>query len=259
MTPPRVAVLIPSRSPRLLDLCLLSHELFTPPPPEANVCVWVMDTRPGEPEPWTMVNEDAKRIHLLRPEGSGFYGRWCHSLALVAREEGAEFLVFQNDDTVVTPGWLDQMLLEFRGCAEGTRLGLLGACSNVASGLQLRVPVAGRDLGALFASPAVVTFFAMTRTADYFEVGGFDLGLPAHNFSDFALSLRYLRAGFTNGVGSAFIPHFGSQTFRKDPGAHRADMAAGKAYMDRAYPGWVETLFPGQEAKFLSCLGEQVK
>lgn len=246
---PRTAVIVPTCTPALLDLHLRSHALFSPPEVEV-VVIW---TGPPPGGPGTFFRPpDGVRVPPPGVAAAGDrYSSWCHDAALRARDHhGAELLVFANDDTVVHPGWWEMMLAEVRLVeGAGRKLGLLGACTNHATGNQWRVPYphgSGAPLaGKLVHSPFIATFFAACLTERYFEAGGFDLELPSHNFSDAALSMRMLRAGMASYCSNAFVTHFGSRTFERDPEAAGKDLAAGKAYMDRAYPGWGEALFPG--------------
>lgn len=236
------AILIPSRTKELLDLCMDAHRLFTP----------------KDDDLWAVGIDGAR---------DGFYGRWNHEAAAEARDDGAELLVFQNDDTVVTPGWLDLMLADLEALRAHGRPGLLGACSNHAAGAQAYIGAGGLGNGRVighasevpglplpqgwrwapvsdFDGPMpcrnVMTQFAMIETAAYFEAGGFDLDLPAHACSDIALCYRLVRAGFVNAVSRAFVCHFGSRTLRE--AGQDADLRAGRAYMEAKYPDHEEVL-----------------
>lgn len=259
--PRKVAVVVLSRTPQLLELHLRSHALYTPeetpivivdtsdPDPDfeakdeepvegaPTIAEEEEDEEEHEGEPFTVddVYETAVQENLTyvdRRGRPGYYGNHCNAGAAEAvRVWEPELLVFANDDTVVGPDWLELMLsdlaeLESRGAK---KVGLLGARSNYVSGPQCvydRTLMAfGVNGETVFPYPRIVTFFAAVRASVFEEVQGFDEKLPAHNHSDDILSARMLRAGLLNWVSRAFVYHAGSQTFAR-AGKDPADAAA---------------------------------
>ena len=96
----------------LLALCLESHLLFT----RGAVRFVVVDGSDSPFSAWSVFErfrsqlderEQSAEYVDLRTQGP-LYSRSCHEGALRCRRE--ELLIFSNDDTVVTPGWLDLML-----------------------------------------------------------------------------------------------------------------------------------------------------
>lgn len=249
----RTAVLIPSRTPELLDLCLRAHALFTP----AEVEIVVVNTAPYDTHERAAVSAGARamraEVHPGAPDAT--YSRWCHDAAAEARRGGATLLVFANDDAVVMPNWHRLMLDDIEALRRGGKKpGLLGACSNCISGPQACIGSGGRhangtlvgrnaagNLAALpFSGPAphplIFSFFAAVTTDAYFAVGGFDTELPAHYGSDDILSWRLHRAGYTNAISRAFVAHCGSETFKRAGVDAAADSARCRAYLAENYP-----------------------
>ncbi len=253
----KTAVIVASRTPALLDLHLRSHRLWTP---ERAWTFVVVDTSPDASVAQCLEGECAaprgSRVIVLTPQPGDLYSAWCHAGARVAREEGADLLVFANDDTVVTPDWLGTMETDLDTMIEaGKDPGILGACSNCISGPQSCVGNGGRRGNGVipakkpdgsvawvaFAGPVprplVFTQFAAVLTEAYFAAGGFDLDLPTHYGADDALAYRMTTAGYTNAISRAFVCHFGSATFLADGGPDaQEDRRRAAAWLDEHYP-----------------------
>jgi GT2 family glycosyltransferase len=143
----------------------------------------------------------------------------------VARAQG-HYLVFLNNDTVVTPGWLDGLV----GWAmhDWPQVGLVGATSNDCPEPQLVTAgyeqLAGLDAFAqqrrqAYAGQALrverLTGFCLLVRHEVLErVGGFDEGFGLGFFDDDDLCLRAREAGFQLLVAlNVYIHHFGNRTF----------------------------------------------
>ncbi len=255
---PGLAVVVPTRDPQLLDLCLRAHTRFTP----AGALFVVTDTSATVDAAADLrgVCDDARtrgqRVRLEAGEPSATYSRWNHEAALVAIGLGARQIVFANDDTVVTPDWLRIMREDLDALRRaGFTPGLLGACSNSISGPQMHTGGLGRrGVGVVYlseksgdpAAPALFngpivhgnirTQFALVEAAAYEACGGFDLDLPTHYGADDALSYRLLARGFANAISRAFVCHFGSETFVATRIDASGDLARSHAYLRRRYP-----------------------
>lgn len=250
----KTAVIIASRDAELLDLCLRAHRRFTPP----GVQFFVIGT--GDLSAVQAVCEAADDRLIVRGDaaaaGDLTYSQWNADGAEAALDQGADLLVFQNDDSVVTPDWLPTMEQDFAAIlASGNAPGALGACSNAISGPQACIGSGGRrGNGVLwvaegegkvrrlpFKGPVpcapVYSFFMAVPAAAYRACGGWDTELPTHCGSDDVLSARMVAAGFSLWMSRAFVCHFGSETLR----GQKVDMAAeGRAFREYAhakYPG----------------------
>jgi GT2 family glycosyltransferase len=159
---------------------------------------------------------------IANSSNRGFSGGNNLGLAL-ARGEHALLL---NNDTIVTPGWLDLMLGVMH---RHPRTGLVGPMSNNVSGPQQIEGAAygDDDERALFAARVarehgrdsreimrLVGFCLLVRGALLKRIGGLDERYGSGNFEDDDYCLRSLHAGFENRVAlGAFVHHVGGRTF----------------------------------------------
>ncbi len=114
---PRVSIVIPVYgNPLLTFTCLKSVQAHSP---AGMIEILVIDD--ASPEPVAEQLKDVTGVRFVRNEVNlGFIGTCNHGSALAR----GEFVVFLNNDTIVTPGWLDAMLAVFR---EHPDAGLVGA------------------------------------------------------------------------------------------------------------------------------------
>jgi len=139
-----------------------------------------------------------------------------------------DYILLMNNDIVVTPGWLEQMV----SCAErNSKSGIVGPMSNYVSGPQLveNVPYNIKTLEGLdgFATKfsdqyggktqrilRVVGFCMLIKRAVINKIGGMDGRYGLGNFEDDDFSLRATLAGFESWIAEdCFIHHFGNRTF----------------------------------------------
>ncbi|MGC8777295.1 MAG: glycosyltransferase, partial [Candidatus Caldatribacteriaceae bacterium] len=156
------------------------------------------------------------------------------------REARGEYIVFLNNDVVVTEGWLTRLL----ACArEDAKVGAVGPRSNYVAGLQLvpQVPY-GEDMEAMqrFARnwslenagkwetvPRVIGFCMLVKREVIEKIGGFDPLFGTGNFEDDDFCLRLQLAGFTIKIAhDVFVHHFGSKTFQSEGIDYRTLMQA---------------------------------
>jgi GT2 family glycosyltransferase len=143
-----------------------------------------------------------------------------------------EFVVFLDNDTVVTPGWLSTFLGHARRHPE---IGLLGPRSNYVSGAQL-VPTASysnsfemvqfakwwcwtaRRQPALIPTHRLVGFCMFVRRAVIERIGGPDPQFGKFGFEDDDYTLRALVAGFKAMIANdVYIHHTGGPQATGDP------------------------------------------
>jgi GT2 family glycosyltransferase len=139
-----------------------------------------------------------------------------------------DYIVLLNNDTVVTPQWLDRMIT----CAEQEpEIGLVGPVTNQISGPQRvdGVPYDTTSLANLDEFAAmwakeyngkthrfwrVVGFCMLIKRQVIDQIGGLDPRYGIGNFEDDDYCIRAAIAGFKSALAlDSFIHHFGSRTF----------------------------------------------
>ncbi|MDW8137912.1 MAG: glycosyltransferase [Bacteroidota bacterium] len=142
------------------------------------------------------------------------------------------FLVLLNNDVVVTPGWLERLLLP---AVADPQVGLVGPVTNRISGRQRldAVPYDEESLEGLEAFAAerarwyagrtvevarLVGFCLLIRPELVERIGGLDTRFGIGNFEDDDYCLRARRAGFKAVMAlDCFVHHHGSKTFQQLP------------------------------------------
>jgi len=134
-----------------------------------------------------------------------------------------DFVAFLDSDTVVTEGWLDSLL---RWMDIDPTIGMVGPCSNFASGQQIEVNYrnlkemhefarkwCAQHCGAGWETAALISFCVLMRRSVIDAIGGMDarFGLIMHE--DIDHSLRARAAGFRCWLAlDAFVHHYGNRT-----------------------------------------------
>lgn len=141
------------------------------------------------------------------------------------RAARGEQILLLNNDTVVTPGWLERMLAAFD---HDPQVGLVGPCSNYCSGPQeIAVPYEKLDRIVPFADDwarvnagqivdidRLVGFCLLFRRSVVDRIGLLDERFGIGNFEDDDFCRRAIAAGFRTVLAvDAFVHHFGSRTF----------------------------------------------
>ncbi len=158
---------------------------------------------------------------ILNDENLGF-ARGCNQGMALA--EG-EFILLLNNDTVLTPGWLDNLV----ECARSSPdIGMVGPRSNYVSGEQwLDTSYTGleemQEFAREFNRGGSDLWFEITRLVGFCllikrevvdKVGYLDEGFGLGSYEDDDYSVRVRRAGYRLMVaGNTFVHHFGNQTF----------------------------------------------
>ncbi|HEX4122408.1 MAG TPA: glycosyltransferase [Verrucomicrobiae bacterium] len=179
----------------------------------------------------------AKREHvrvIFNRANLGFSGGNNQALACAQ----GDAILLLNNDTVATPGWLEQMLsiLElYPDC------GLVGPMSNSVSGPQLvssanygsldelpkfAVQWSGVHAGQSTEAPRLVGFCLLLRRAVLEKIGGLDAQFGNGNFEDDDFCIRAGLSGFKLRIAHAsFVHHTGGQTFKGAGMDYRASMS----------------------------------
>lgn len=212
---------------------------------------------------------------ICNAENRGFAGGNNQGIATAT----GDYILFLNNDTVVTAGWLARLI---RDLEHLPGIGLAGPMSNAVSGQQLVPNVTYRNLDELpafaaqlnaaeagRATPAVrlVGFCLIVKRAVLELIGGFDENYAVGNFEDDDLCLRAALAGYTAVIANdVFVHHFGSQSFKGNKLDYSAHINENRARFTAKWPGIVSfnaqqnsyaiSIDPGKRSRFLNETGE---
>ncbi|MDB6129072.1 MAG: hypothetical protein JWM04_179, partial [Verrucomicrobiales bacterium] len=138
-----------------------------------------------------------------------------------------DYLLFLNNDTVVTASWISRMLKVYDKCPNA---GLVGPVSNCVSGPQLVLDAnytkpeelkafaeswGANHAGQIAGANRLVGFCLMAKRSVIEAIGGLDERFGSGNFEDDDFCLRAGTIGFKSFIAlDCFIHHAGSQTFK---------------------------------------------
>jgi GT2 family glycosyltransferase/Flp pilus assembly protein TadD len=164
-----------------------------------------------------------QRVVVVRNEVNQGFPKGCNQGLQEAR---GRYVVFLNNDTVVTEGWLEGLIAAV--LSDWPQVGMVGAVTNASRPPQ-QIPVDYADLSEMPAFAArqrrdqagkflpverLTGFCLLARQEVLDQIGGFDEGFGTGFFDDDDLSVRAVRAGFRLRVAQdVFVHHFGSRTF----------------------------------------------
>jgi GT2 family glycosyltransferase len=142
-----------------------------------------------------------------------------------ARQAAGDYLVFLNNDTIVTSGWIEGLLAYLQA---DPNIGLVGPVTN-STGNEARIPVdydspAGLEAfaarlarempGRSFDIRSLALYCAMARRDQFLTLGGLDERFGAGMFEDEDLAVRYQQAGLRLACAEdVFIHHFWRAVF----------------------------------------------
>jgi GT2 family glycosyltransferase/tetratricopeptide (TPR) repeat protein/glycosyltransferase involved in cell wall biosynthesis len=213
--------------------CLASIEKHTAPAHE----LILVDNGSTDGTTQFFRNYAAKHSHvrvILNRANLGFSAGNNQGLACAR----GDAILLLNNDTVVTPGWLERML----GALElDPDCGLAGPVSNSVSGPQWvgsanyssldQLPKFATQWCAAHAgqsaeAPRLVGFCLLLRRAVVEKIGGLDPQFGNGNFEDDDFCIRAGLAGFKLRIAlDSFVHHTGGQTFKGAKIDYRASMA----------------------------------
>jgi len=150
------------------------------------------------------MKRESNNIHYIENKtGLG----WCKAINQGIKTSHGDYVVFANNDIVVTPGWDNKMLAHF---AIDKSLGVLGPTSSSVNGFQhIDYNKEGVDFQSL------MFFFTMVKREVVDKIGGLDerFGIGGQDDTDYCI--RAKEAGWKVGIArDVFVYHYGSMTYR---------------------------------------------
>jgi GT2 family glycosyltransferase/glycosyltransferase involved in cell wall biosynthesis len=178
---------------------------------------------------WASRNRGVTVKYYRSPVNLGFAGGCNRGLELAA----GKYLVLLNNDTLVTPGWIEGLLEPFR---VDRTIGLTGPMSNYVYGQQVvgdcplhfespqktdlgRLVNYSRSfraerLGTAIQSPFMIGLCIALTSEVVDQIGGLDERFYPGNFEDDDFSVRVQLSGYRIVIcGDTFIYHYGNRTF----------------------------------------------
>ncbi len=228
--PELASVIIPVRNERkLTEECLNSIARNTSSPFEL---ILVDDASDEETARYLDAIDGVRVIH--NDEQLGFAA--SVNRGIIASRGGR--IVLLNNDTLVTPGWLDRLVEHTRD----THVGIIGAVSNFAADQQVYDGLEYDDVTALdrqalrlaeemkglrHAVPKVTGLCMLIHRDVIQSIGGFDQRFGLGYCEDDDFCVRAKLAGFDIAVArDVFIHHYGSRTMSAESSDHEDRMQA---------------------------------
>lgn len=221
---PMVSILILTYNNLLLNqLCLRSIYCNTTYP---NFEVIVVDngSTDGTPVWLRHYAETHPNLRLfMNSENRGF----ASGNNQAAREASGEYLIFLNNDTVVTKGWVERLLAHLQSVPE---IGLVGPVTNaIANEARIQVNysspmemevfaenISRKMKGHSFNIRMLAFYCVMARKSQYETLGGLDERFSVGMFEDDDIAVRYQQEGYhIKCVEDVFIHHFHRSSFGK--------------------------------------------
>jgi len=189
------------------------------------------------------------------PSNLGFAGAVNYG----CRQARGNYVVILNNDTLVTPGWLDKLIEPFQ---QDEQVGIVSPVTNyVGEGPQIDPDAVDidphkieayaetiQDRGYIY-EPNRLVFFCVAMRREVLDiVGDLDVGYEKGNFEDDDYCLRTLIAGFRLAIArSAFVYHYGTMTFKKNKISHTDFMERNRGRFFRKVQNISVTLRPPRQ------------
>jgi GT2 family glycosyltransferase/glycosyltransferase involved in cell wall biosynthesis/tetratricopeptide (TPR) repeat protein len=167
---------------------------------------------------------DQNNLQVIRNESNMGFAYACNQG--ITHTYG-DLIVILNNDTIVTPGWLERLMWHLE---DDPKIGVLGVTTNYA-GSEQQIPVTYKTERQLYnfsediycrnrhtrtEASKVVAVCMVLRRRLIEEVGLFDTRFGLGNFEDDDICLRARLAGYKVAFArDVFIHHAGSKTFQK--------------------------------------------
>lgn len=245
---PRVSVIVLTYNQiEFTRRCLHSLERFTNYP---NWELILIDNASTDGTPGFLREYAATRPHVrltLNEKNLGF----AAGNNLGARQANGEFLVFLNNDTYVTAGWIADLLVHFE---EEEKLGLLNPVTNnigneakidLAYETMSQMTTAARNYTKLhtrerLALSGAAFFCVMLRTQVWQDVGELDENYGVGFFEDDDYSMRAKKKGYLLACAEdVFIHHHLSASFNKMSDERRKELfERNKKYFESKWGPW---------------------
>lgn len=152
------------------------------------------------------------------------------------RQAEGDYLVWLNNDTLVTPGWLDRLV----ACAERSpSIGAVGPVVNnedagPVSPDKLAAALALRNAGRSFAAPWLIGYCLLLKREAVEQAGSLDRRFRRGFYEDYDYCLRLRQAGYEIRVAQdAFVFHHWHQSFGRGPRLAQAVTANRKLFIDK--------------------------
>jgi GT2 family glycosyltransferase/Flp pilus assembly protein TadD/glycosyltransferase involved in cell wall biosynthesis len=167
---------------------------------------------------------DQNNIEVIRNDANLGFAQACNQGIIHTH---GDFVVILNNDTIVTPGWLERLMWHME---DDPQIGILGVTTNYA-GTEQQIQVAYKTERQLYdfsegvyskhrrqrkEASKVVAVCVVMRRKMLKEAGLFDTRFGLGNFEDDDICLRARLAGYKVAFAKdVFIHHAGSKTFQQ--------------------------------------------
>ena len=171
------------------------------------------------------IRKDYPNFHLIFNDKNEGYAYACNQGALLA---SGEYLIFLNNDVILPPNWLQNLIYPFK---RDKKIGIIGPNTNYCVGLQ---KVAGvkyemesfdafsenwedQNTNKLTEVESVIGFCMAIKKSVLDIIGGYDTDFGTGNFEDIDICLRARLVGFKIVINhNVFVHHFGNKTFSNE-------------------------------------------